>query len=108
MTQPCYKLTDNSNDCFACRWRRRWQWGLGSSRTHDAADLSTAPVDIEQPAVANNDAGASSSASHSALQGIGPGSAELSSTPVNFPGMHYSRAAAGEASDVSSQMLYWT
>ena len=87
---------------MACRWRRRWQWGAGTSRTHDSADMSTAPVDIEQPAAASHEAGASSSGSHTVLDRTAAGSAEQSSTPMNFPGMHYSRfAPSGEASDVS-------
>ena len=53
--------------------------------------------------MAVNDVGASSSSSHNILNRTAAGSAELGSTPVNFPGMHYSRfAAPGETSDVSS------
>lgn len=91
----------------ACRWRRRWQWGAGSSRTHDAAELASAPVDIEQPATADQYREPSSSTSQNVLERATSGAAESSSTPVNFPGMHYSRfAASAAASDVSILMPF--
>ncbi len=94
--------------CDVDRWRRRWQWGAGPSHpqaTTNDADAATAPVDIEQPAVLGqgsngfDEAGASSSGSHSALdstqQAVG-----LGTTPVNFPGMHYTRSTASRLSAV--------
>lgn len=92
------------------RWRRRWQWGAGPSHpqaTTNGADAATAPVDIEQPAVLSqgssglDEAGASSSGTHSALDSTQP-AVGLGTTPVNFPGMHYTRSAASRLSAVAS------
>lgn len=94
--------------CDLDRWRRRWQWGAGPSHpqaTTNDADAASAPVDIEQPAVlsqGNNgfdEAGASSSGSHSALDSTQT-AVGLGTTPVNFPGMHYTRSAASRLSAV--------
>ena len=94
--------------CDVNRWRRRWQWGAGPSHpqaTTNDADAATAPVDIEQPAVLSqgsngfDEAGASSSGSHSALDSTQP-EVGLGTTPVNFPGMHYSRSTASRLSVV--------
>ncbi|KAL3140089.1 hypothetical protein ABBQ38_004369 [Trebouxia sp. C0009 RCD-2024] len=89
------------------RWRRRWQWGPGPGHpqaTTSALDTATAPVDIEQPAPQTQqgsqiDAGASSSSSHS---GLAAPAVALGTTHFNFPGMHYSRAAANALSTVVS------
>lgn len=89
------------------RWRRRWQWGAGPSHPHATTSDSdaTAPVDIEQPAVLSqgitdhDGAGASSSNSHSVLDTT-QNVVGLGTTPVNFPGMHYSRSTASRLSAV--------
>ena len=94
--------------CDLDRWRRRWQWGAGPSHpqaTTNDADAASAPVDIEQPAVlsqGNNgfdEAGASSSGSHSALDSTQTAVC-LGTTPVNFPGMHCTRSTASRLSAV--------
>lgn len=90
------------------RWRRRWQWGAGPSHpqaTASEADAATAPVDIEQPAVqhqaSHDEAGASSSSSHSILH-TSQHAEGLGTTPHNFPGMHYSRTGTSRLSTMAS------
>ena len=94
--------------CDVDRWRQRWQWGAGPSHpqaTTNDVDAATAPVDIEQPAVFTqgsdgpDEAGASSSGGHSALDTTQP-AVGLGTTPVNFPGMHYTRSTASRLSAV--------
>lgn len=90
------------------RWRRWCQWGAGPSHpqaTTSDVDAATAPVDIEQPPVfilgsnGFDEAAASSSGSHSALDNTQP-AVGLGTTPVNFPGMHYTRSTASRLSAV--------
>ena len=86
----------------ACRWRRRWQWGPGPSHpqaTTGPAESTTAPVDIEQPAIQTQQTpqhglGASSSSS----QFLAANEPAAGTTPVNFPGMHYSRSGPSRLS----------